>query len=73
MSQKRMKAKRIAHKDTPSHPYENYESHRYRKLLNKGISDLAKNQDLTERAARPYIVGYLCKLLLSSPNKRARV
>ena len=61
--------KQIVYKKAPEHPYKEYESHPYWKRINKGISDLVLNQDLLERAARPYIVGYLCKILLK-PNKK---
>jgi len=47
------------------HTYTEYESHPYWRLVDKGISDLVGNQDLVELAARPYIVGYFCKVLLS--------
>jgi hypothetical protein len=64
MRNKRAKVKLIVHKNTPEHPYKKYESHPYWKRIDKGISDLVENQDLVERGARPYIVGYLCKMLL---------
>ena len=72
MSKERAHATPIIEEEIPEHPYTEYESHRYWKLLNKGISDLARNKDLIEKTARPYIVGHLCKLLLASPKKRAR-
>jgi hypothetical protein len=68
MSKERARAKHVDYENAREHPYKKYESHRYWKLLNKGISDLVGNQDLMEKAARPYIAGYLCKLLLSSPK-----
>jgi len=40
------------------HPYLEFESHPYWKLLEKGIGDLVKNQDLVEQENRSYIVGY---------------
>ena len=54
------------------HPYKEYESHPYWKQIDKGISDLVKNQDLVERAARPYIVGYICKTILKRKKKPKR-
>jgi hypothetical protein len=64
MIAKRAKTKPISYKNAPEHPYKKYESHPYWKRIDKGISDLVENQDLVEREARPYIVGYLCKMLL---------
>ena len=52
------------------HPYMECESHPYWKLIEKGISDLVKNQDLVEQEDRAYIVGYLCKTLLSDKSKK---
>jgi hypothetical protein len=72
MRQKQTTVKQIVRKHMSEHPYKKYESHRYWRLLNKGIAHLIENEDLVEKAARPHIVGYLCKLLLSSPKKRAR-
>jgi hypothetical protein len=62
----------IIYKNAPEHPYKKYESHRFWKKLKKGISDLVENQDLVEREARSYIVGYLCKILLKPKKKRKR-
>ena len=53
------------------HPSKNYESHRYWKRIDVGISDLVDNQDLVEQSARPYIVGDLSKTILSR-KKRAK-
>ena len=64
MRTKRAKVKLVVYENAPEHPYKNYESHPYWKRIDKGISDLVENQDLVERAARPYIVGYLCQMLL---------
>ena len=58
------KVKPIVYENAPEHPYQKYESHPCWKRIDKGISDLVENQDLVEREARPYIVGYLCKMLL---------
>jgi len=63
--------KSVVHENAPEHPYKKYESHPYWKRIDKGISDLVENQDLVERGARPYIVGYLCKMLLK-PRKKAK-
>jgi hypothetical protein len=65
-----MKAKQkgktaVVQESASRHPYKKYESHRYWKKIDKGISDLVDNQDLVEQSARPYIVGYLCKMILS--------
>ena len=64
MRTKRAKDKPIVYENAPEHPYKKYESHPYWKRIEKGISDLVENQDLVERAARSYIVGYLCKMVL---------
>ena len=40
-------------------------------LINKGIADLVKNQDLIELEDRNYIVGYLCKTI-SKGRARAK-
>jgi hypothetical protein len=61
---KRAKVEPIVSENAPEHPYKKYESHPYWTRIDKGISGLVKNHDLVERAARPYIVGYLCKMLL---------
>jgi hypothetical protein len=65
MRTNRAKVKPIVYEKAPEHPYKKYESHPYWKRIDKGISDLVENQDLVERAARPNIVGYLCKILLN--------
>lgn len=64
MRTKRAKVKPIVYENAPEHPYKKYESHPFWKRIDKGISDLVENQDLVEREARPYIVGYLCKMIL---------
>jgi len=64
MRTKRTKVKVAVHENAPKHPYQKYESHPYWKQIDKGISGLVENQDLVERTARPYIVGYLCEMLL---------
>jgi hypothetical protein len=48
------------------HPYREYETLKVWKVLSKGIKDLEANGDIEEKTARPYIVGYLSKLLLDS-------
>ena len=72
MKSKTARAKPIVYKNAPAHPYRQYESHPYWKRIDKGISDLVANRDLEERAARPYIVGYLCKILLQRKKKPVR-
>jgi hypothetical protein len=62
----------VARKSSTKHPYKKYESHRYWKRIDEGISDLVDNQDLVEQSARSYIVGYLCKMILSR-KKRAKL
>jgi hypothetical protein len=63
---------RIVGRNTLEHPYKKYKSHPYWKRIDKGISDLAENQDLVEGTAREYIVGYLCKTILKPPKKSKR-
>ena len=72
MRPKRAKPKPIVYKNAPVHPYKEYESHPYWRRIDKAISDLVENQDLVERGARPYIVGYLCKMVLRRKKKTVR-
>lgn len=53
------------------HPYVDYEVDPLWPLIEKGIADLVKNQDLVEKEDRNYIVGYLCKVILKG-QKRAK-
>ena len=64
------KAKQVHYEDALEHPYKKYESHPYWKRLNKGISDLVKNQDLVEREERPISWGIFAKC---SFNGRAAI
>jgi hypothetical protein len=61
---RRMKTKRLKPGD-PSyrHPYVDYEADPLWPLIEKGIADLVKNQDLIEQTNRNYIVGHLCKVV----------
>ena len=72
MKSKAVKLKQFTPKNSPAHPYKKYESHPYWKQLDKAISALVKNQDLLERTARPYIVGYLCQALLRTSRKLSK-
>jgi hypothetical protein len=45
------------------HPHVDYEADQLWPLIQKGIDDLVKNQDLIEQLDRSYIVGYLCKVI----------
>ncbi len=49
-----------------SHPYQQYMSSPMWNIVNAGIDDLVKNGDLIEQTNRNYIVGYLCKVLLTN-------
>jgi hypothetical protein len=69
MNSRTVELKQFTPKNSPAHPYKKYESHPYWKQLDKAISALVKNQDLLERTARPYIVGYLCQALLRTSRK----
>jgi hypothetical protein len=51
------------------HPYANYEADPLWPLIDKGISDLVKNQDLIEQSDRNYIVGYLCAVILQGHDE----
>jgi hypothetical protein len=62
----------VVHENATKHPYKKYESHQYWKRIDKGISDLVDNQDLVEQSARSYIVGYLCKMILSRKKHAKR-
>lgn len=48
-----------------SHPYQQYMTEPIWHVVSAGIEDLVNNGDLIEQTDRNYIVGYLCKLLLS--------
>ena len=72
MKAKTARAKPIVYKNASEHPYKQYESHPYWKRIDKGIFDLVANRDLEGRVARPYIVGYLCKMLLQRKKKPVR-
>ena len=59
-----MKTKRLKPEDPGyRHPYVDYEADPLWPLIEKGIGDLVKNQDLIEQADRSYIVGYLCQAI----------
>jgi Pentapeptide repeats (9 copies) len=47
-----------------AHPYTELERTRLWAAVESAIKDLVSNNDLVERTARPYIVGYLCQKLL---------
>jgi hypothetical protein len=49
-----------------NHPYKEYQGLDVWKVLDKGIKDLQANGDVVETTARPYIVGYLSKLLVDA-------
>jgi hypothetical protein len=53
------------------HPYEEFESSRVWKILDKAIGELVENNDIKETTRRAHIVGYLCKKLLPE-LKRAK-
>jgi hypothetical protein len=48
MRAKRLKTKPIVYENAPEHPYKKYESHPFWNRIDKGTSDLVKNQDLVE-------------------------
>lgn len=60
---KRKRHSSSVRKNASERPYKEYEAHPTWKRVDKAISDLVENQDLVERTARPYIVGYICKIL----------
>ena len=47
------------------HPYQDLEKTAVWKAIDKAVADLVQNGDLIEETARPYIVGYLTKSVLS--------
>ena len=51
------------------HAYTDYEGDPLWPLIERGIADLVKNQDLIEQADRNYIVGYLCKVISKGQKK----
>ncbi len=54
-------------------PYELYRGSQLWKIIEKAVSDLVDNNDLTENTRRDYIVGFLCKRLqaaeLTAPTR----
>ena len=67
-----MKAKRLKPGDPGyRHPYVDYEADPLWPLIEKGIDDLVKNQDLIEQENRSYIVGYLCKVISNGQRAQA--
>jgi hypothetical protein len=42
------------------HRYESYEGTPLWQAIERAIADLVRNDDIAERTARRYIVGYLC-------------
>lgn len=68
-----MRTKRLTPDDTGyRHPYGEYESSPLWPLLDKGIRALVENKNLIERTDRSYIVGYLCKVVLSGQKGAKR-
>jgi hypothetical protein len=66
-----MKTKRLKPGDPGyRHPYVDYEADPLWPLIQKGIDDLVKNQDLIEQEDRSYIVGYLCKVISNGQKAR---
>ncbi len=49
-----------------SSPYKKYENTDLWKLIDKSIRDLVGNNDIELLTKNEYIVGYLCKQILSS-------
>jgi polyhydroxyalkanoate synthesis regulator phasin len=55
------------------HPYKAYERTGVWKAIDKAITELVKNGDLTEQTARPYIVGFLTKAVVDRRLSSARL
>ena len=55
-----------------AHPYKHLEGRTEWKVLDRAISDLAKNGDLQELTPRRYILGYLVKRLLEHESASLR-
>ncbi|BBF45456.1 hypothetical protein lbkm_4223 [Lachnospiraceae bacterium KM106-2] len=51
---------------TGEFPYGKYQNTELWNLVEKAIEDLVENDDLEERTAREYIVGYLCKTVVEN-------
>jgi hypothetical protein len=45
------------------HPYKNYEKSKFWPIIEKALQELTKNNDIEEKTARSYIVGYLVKCI----------
>jgi hypothetical protein len=52
MRARRLKTKPIVYENAPEYPHKKYESHLSWNRIAMGITDLVKNQDLVEGAAR---------------------
>jgi hypothetical protein len=52
-----------------SHPYEEYENTELWKTLENAVNTLVDNKDLELTTNIEYVVGYLCKCLLSAESK----
>lgn len=61
---------KINEKISKKYPYKQYETEPIWAVINKGISDLVENGDIEEKTARQYIVGYLCKVILESKERK---
>lgn len=46
-----------------AHPYVLWEGTALWKAIEKAVADLVENKDLTEKAHRDYIIGYICKMV----------
>ena len=49
-----------------SHPYEKYENTELWKTLDNAINSLVDNKDIELTTNIEYVIGYLCKCLLSA-------
>lgn len=52
------------HPSVRDHPYKEYEGSKVWKAVAKAIRDLEGNDDLVLKELRPYVVGYICKVLV---------
>jgi hypothetical protein len=50
-------------RERPEHPYGSYTGTAEWAVIDRALVDLVRNQDIVERTAHEYIVGYLCRAL----------
>lgn len=59
-------------KNAPIHPYAKYEGTALWHVVKKAIADLEANQDLSLNEWHQYVVGYVCKKLVTGELVNAK-